>query len=95
MGILWNATKPPPAHCWDKTSPNSPRIGRVVGKSHISTGGLCQAWARVGCGKGLGGTIPTPTCCWILLLKYFWMSLRLVVEQRARWVSSDCGEDIR
>lgn len=54
MGVLWDATKPPPAHRWDKTSPNSPRIGRVVGKSHISTGGLCQTWARVGCGKGLG-----------------------------------------
>lgn len=52
--------------------------------------------ARVGRGKeGAGGSILTLTCCWILLLKYFWMSLRLVAEQRARWVSSLCREDKR
>lgn len=39
------------------------------------------------------GPILTPTCSWILLLKYFWMSLRLVEEQRARRLSSDWGED--
>lgn len=94
MGILWDATEPPPAHhC--KTSPNSPRTGRVVGKSHVSTGRLCRAASRVqGWGvQGAWGIILTPTCCWILLLKYFWMSLRLVAEQRARWASSDCRED--
>lgn len=66
-------------------------------KSPISTAG-CAGQPRVcrgGMWEGAGDTILGPTCCWILLLKYFWMSLRLVVEQRARWVSSDCGEDRR
>lgn len=43
--------------------------------------------------EGAGRRILTPTCSWILLLKYFWMSLRLVLEQRARWLSSVCRED--
>lgn len=43
MDILWDATEHPPAQHWGKTSPNSPRTGRVVGKSHISTGRLRQA----------------------------------------------------
>lgn len=50
---------------------------------------------KAGMWEGAEGTTLTPTCCWILLLKYFWMSLRLVAEQRSRWVSSDCGEDKR
>lgn len=45
-----------------------------------------------GRGQAVWGAL-TPTCSWILLLKYFWMSLRLVEEQRARRLSSDCRED--
>lgn len=37
--------EPPPAQYCDKTCPNSPRTGRVVGKFHISTGRACeQGW---------------------------------------------------
>lgn len=51
--------------------------------------------ARSGAREGAGRHILIPTCSWILLLKYFWISLRLVLEQRARWLSRDCGEDER
>lgn len=49
--------------------------------------------SKEGAREGAGRRILTPTCSWILLLKYFWMSLRLVLEQRARWLSSVCRED--
>lgn len=58
-----------------KSAPTAPGLGGWWGNPSfpqagpVSKGGL---WEE------------TPTCCWILLLKYFWMSLRLLAEQRAR-----------
>lgn len=86
-GILWDAINPsaganplPKPQDW-----GSPWWGNAALVVSISK----ERGAR----EGAGRRILTPTCSWILLLKYFWISLRLVLEQRARWLSRDCGED--
>lgn len=61
-------------------------------KPHCCQGKYWGGRGQAALGRA-GGPILTPTCSWILLLKYFWMSLRLVEEQRARRLSSDWGED--
>lgn len=57
MGILWDATEPPPAHRWGKMSSNSPRTWGIEGKSCVAMGGLCWAALCVqgeGVGRGWG-----------------------------------------
>lgn len=81
--------------CWNPLGCIEPLLLNAVGKPAPTAPGLGGWWgnstfpqagpvSKGGMWKGAGSTIVTPTCCWILLLKYFWMSLRLLAEPRAR-----------